>query len=337
MAQILPHFNLTNLNTLGLKSQAEFYTELQSLEDFHQLKSDNSTKNMKWSILGGGSNLVLPSEVSGLVIKMAHLGKFLQGEDSENFYVTVNAGENWHEFVQWTLAHGFFGLENLSLIPGTAGAAPIQNIGAYGLEVKDLIHEVQCLDIKTGETKTFSNSDCHFSYRESFFKQEGQGLYLVWSVTYRLPKKNKLRLEYGDLRKELSRLSLSENARHIAEAVISLRQSKLPDPQVIGNAGSFFKNPIISPEQRASLLQNFPDLVSYPFGDEFKLAAGWLIDRAGWKGKDLGPVGMYEKQALVLVNRGQAESSDVWALANQVIADVQNKFGVTLDPEPIRW
>ncbi|MNJ99803.1 UDP-N-acetylenolpyruvoylglucosamine reductase [compost metagenome] len=337
MTQLLKQFDLSTLNTLGLSSKAEFYAEVAFLSDFQSLLKDPSSRSLKWSLLGGGSNLVLPPEVNGLVLKVAHKGKSLAGQDADAWFVKVSAGENWHEFVQWALSQGYWGLENLSLIPGTAGAAPIQNIGAYGVEVKDLIHEVICLDLSSGETKTFSNADCHFSYRESFFKQEGHGKYMVWEVIFRLPKKNQLHLEYGDIKKEVERLGLEATPLNIAQAVISIRQTRLPDPKVIGNAGSFFKNPIVSKAKRDQLFAKHADLVNYPFGDQYKLAAGWLIDRSGWKGKNLGPVGMFERQALVLVNRGGANAVDVWRLADQVCADVQGQFGVVLEAEPIRW
>lgn len=330
--------DLSHLNTLQLHSVAEHFAEAHSTEDVLSLLNDSQVKKMKWHLLGGGSNLVLPSLVSGLVLKVGNLGRNLVDEDQDFWFVKAQAGENWDDFVQFTLLHGHWGLENLSLIPGTVGAAPIQNIGAYGVEVKDFLWEVTCIDLQSGESKVFNNKECRFSYRDSFFKQEGAGRFLVWDATFRLPKKNKLHLEYGDIKREIERKGLTPTPRTVSEAVITIRQSKLPDPKVIGNAGSFFKNPIVSASARNALLQTYPDLVSFPYGDtEFKLAAGWLIDRAGWKGKKLGPVGMYEKQALVLVNHGGANANDVWKLANQVSADVYQKFGVTIEPEPIRW
>lgn len=330
--------DLSSANTLQLRSQAEHYAELREVKDLHDLLSHAQTRSMKWHLLGGGSNLVLPAVVSGLVIKIRNLGKGLVHEDAEAWFVKAQAGENWHEFVQYTLQQGYWGLENLALIPGTVGAAPIQNIGAYGLEVKDLLWQVTTLDLHSGQSRVFSNAECHFAYRDSYFKQEGAGKYVIWDVTFRLPKKNTLRLEYGDVKKEIERAGETPSPRSLANAVIRIRQSKLPDPQVIGNAGSFFKNPIVSSEVRNRLLDTYPDLVNHPYGDaEFKLAAGWLIDRAGWKGKSMGPVGMYEKQALVLVNHGGAVADDVWRLAQQVISDVRQKFGVDIEPEPIRW
>lgn len=337
--QILNKTDLSSLNTLQLRSQAERFVELHTQEHLQSLIQDISLKKLPWNILGGGSNLVLPSLVHGLVVKVAHQGKELLHEDENHWFVKAGAGEVWNDFVQWTLQNGYWGLENLSLIPGTVGAAPIQNIGAYGVEVKDTLWEVTCFDLHTGQQKTFSNKECHFSYRDSFFKQEGAGRYLVWDVSFRLPKKNTLHLEYGDIRKELERMNVTEaDPRSISKAVVHIRQTKLPDPKVIGNAGSFFKNPIVSSDLRDALLLKYPNLVSFPYNSaNYKLAAGWLIDQAGWKGKKLGPVGMYEKQALVLVNHGGASSDDVWNLAQQVSADVKNLFGVEIEPEPIRW
>lgn len=336
--QIHTQFDLSSLNTLQLRSSAEHFVDLSSSENLHALLNDATLRKLRWNILGGGSNLVLPAVVQGLVLKISNQGKELIQEDANFWFVKVQAGENWHEFVQWTLQNGYWGLENLSLIPGTVGAAPIQNIGAYGVEVKDTLWEVSCVDLQSGEIKTFSNKECQFAYRDSFFKNDGAGKYLVWDITFRLPKKNTLHLEYGDIKKEIERKQVAASPRTIADAVIHIRQTKLPDPKVIGNAGSFFKNPIVSEQQRNSLLQQFPNLVSFPYqAGEYKLAAGWLIDQAGWKGKKLGPVGMYEKQALVLVNHGGAAADDVWKLAAQVVSDVKNKFGVQIDPEPIRW
>lgn len=334
---LLTHFDLTAFNTLGLRSQAVQYAEIQNEADLNQALAYAKNKNLSLKILGGGSNLVLPSDVAGLTVRIVNKGHSVVSEDSEFRFIKCAAGEAWHEFVLWTLAQGFSGLENLSLIPGTVGASPIQNIGAYGVEVKDSLHEVTCVDLQDGSFKKFSNTECRFSYRDSFFKQEGAGRYLIWDVTFRLPKKEQLHLEYGDIRKEVERHQLPLNAQNVSKAVIAIRQSKLPDPAQIGNAGSFFKNPIVSVEKRNQLLQEFPQLVSFAFGANYKLAAGWLIDQSGWKGRKLGPVGMYEKQALVLVNHGGAAASDVWKLADTVTQDVQKIFGVTLESEPVRW
>lgn len=330
-------FDLTAFNTLGLRSTAELYAEISNDSDLREALAEAKNKNLPLKILGGGSNLVLPSLVPGLTIRINNKGHQLIREDADFHYVQCAAGEVWHSFVQWTLQQGFAGLENLSLIPGTVGAAPIQNIGAYGVEVKDTLFQVTCLDLQDGSFRKFSNAECRFSYRDSFFKQEGAGRYLVWGVTFRLPKKPELHLDYGDIRKEVEKNGPQFTAQNVSEAVIKIRQSKLPDPAQIGNAGSFFKNPIVTAEKRNQLLQEFPQLVSFAFGADYKLAAGWLIDQTGWKGRKLGPVGMYEKQALVLVNHGGAAAADVWKLAQTVSDDVFKKFGVALEAEPVRW
>lgn len=338
MIKISQDINLSTFNTLGLQSQAKLYAEIAAIPDIELLIQCKQVKNEKWHILGGGSNLVLPEKINGLVIRAINKGMCLAKEDADFWYVTVQAGDNWDEFVMWCLQNSYYGLENLSLIPGTVGAAPIQNIGAYGVEVKDYFWELQAIDLKNGSVRTFTNNECTFAYRDSFFKQEGAGHYFIWDVTFRLPKKNKLHLEYGDISKELERKNLELNPLNISKAVVSIRTSKLPDPKIIGNAGSFFKNPIVSAKQHAELKTKFTNLVSYPAGtDQFKLAAGWLIEQAGWKGKNLGPVGMYEKQALVLVNHGGATALDVWKLATLVSTDVKSTFGIEIEAEPIRW
>lgn len=334
---IQTNISLSHLNTLGLQSQAKYYTEIHELQELSELLREESVKDKKWHILGGGSNLVIPHIVDGLVIKMANKGMQLTRQDDEFWYVKASAGEVWDDFIQWTLSNSYFGLENLSLIPGTVGAAPIQNIGAYGVEIKDLLWEVTAINLLSGLPEVFKNSDCHFSYRESFFKQAGAGKYIIWDVTFRLPKKNKMHLEYGDISKELQKQNLEINPQNISKAVIKIRQSKLPDPKIIGNVGSFFKNPLVTKEVAEALLLKHPNLVYYAAGDKFKIAAGWLIDQSGWKGKQLGPVGMYEKQALVLVNHGLATADDVWALSNQVRGDVKKQFGIDIEPEPIQW
>lgn len=327
------HIDLKEFNTLQLPCLAEEFITISKLQDLRDL----ALLKRRIFILGGGSNIVLPARIKDLVAHIALKGRMLVDEDEDAFYVNVAAGENWHDFVCWTLDEGYYGLENLSLIPGTAGAAPIQNIGAYGVEVKDFISSVFCIDMTSGESVELSNKDCQFGYRDSIFKHSAKDRLVVTSVTFRLPKDHEPKLHYGDLENQLRDMGLSTDPRHISRAVIQVRQSKLPDWKDLGNAGSFFKNPLVTPQKRQELLTQYPDLVSYPFGDQYKLAAGWLIDRAGWKGKNLGPVGMYEKQALVLVNHGGALSEDVKKLAQQVAADVFSKFGIQIEPEPIFW
>jgi UDP-N-acetylmuramate dehydrogenase len=267
-------------------------------------------------------------------------GKRLLREDADAFYIEAGAGENWHDFVQWTLAQGMPGLENLSLIPGTVGAAPIQNIGAYGLEVGECLHSVTAWDFEKQDFFTIDRENCHFSYRDSVFKQQGwhlNGRIAIVSVLFRLPRAWRPNIGYADLRQELSAHGISEpGARDIADAVIAVRQRKLPDPAQTPNAGSFFHNPLIDRAQADALLATHPALPNYLQPDgRVKLAAGWLIEQAGWKGKSLGPVGMYEKQALVLVNHGGATGADVRRTMAAVQAAVRDRFAVELSPEPV--
>jgi UDP-N-acetylmuramate dehydrogenase len=325
--------NLTQLHTLGLQSYADRVLTLRHADDLPALLQGVETP---LRILGGGSNLVPGPRVGGTVIKLELRGCRLLREDEDAWFVAAAAGENWHDFVQWTLAQGWPGLENLSLIPGTVGAAPIQNIGAYGVELKDRFHSLTALSLEDGSPRVFTREDCAFAYRDSVFKQHEAARWLISEVVFRLPKRWQPILDYGDVRAHLEADAITPQA--VANAIMAIRQSKLPDPAVLGNAGSFFHNPIVSSEQAAALRASHPAMPVYTQADGMaKLAAGWLIEQAGWKGRDLGPVGMYEKQALVLVNRGGATAHDVRALMEAVQADVVARFGVHLHPEPIWW
>ena len=299
-------------------------------------------------VLGGGSNLVLTGDIDGLVLHMAIAGKARTGEDAEAVYVTAGAGERWHDFVQWTLARGWPGLENLSLIPGTVGAAPVQNIGAYGRELAECFHALTAYDLDTGKPREFDRAACRFGYHDSVFKQEGwhvNGRFAITEVTFRLPRRWRPNIRYAGLAEALAEQGIDASAqtpgnaptaRQIADAVIALRRRKLPDPAKLPNAGSFFQNPVVDAASAAALRATHPGLPVYPQADgRAKLAAGWLIEQAGWKGRMLGPVGMYEKQALVLINRGGSASRDVLALARAVQEDVRRLFGVELRPEPV--
>ncbi|MDX9706174.1 MAG: UDP-N-acetylmuramate dehydrogenase, partial [Azospira sp.] len=277
-------------------------------------------KERRRFVLGGGSNLVFDGDFDGLVLRVALSGRALAGEDGDAFFVSAAAGENWHDFVQWTLAQGWPGLENLALIPGTVGAAPIQNIGAYGLEAGERIAWLDAVDLDSGEPRRFAAAACRFAYRDSVFKQEGwhrSGRFLIVSVTFRLPKIWTPRTGYGELAAELAAAGIARpTPGDLAAAVIAVRRRKLPDPAVLPNAGSFFQNPVVDAAQAARLKAAHPALPTYAQADgSVKLAAGWLIEQAGWKGRNLGPVGMFERQALVLVNRGGATGADVCALA----------------------
>jgi UDP-N-acetylmuramate dehydrogenase len=328
---IQSQFSLQSLNTFGIAATARAYLRVTEKEQLLGVYADGAWATLPKLVLGGGSNVLLTRDFDGLVLHIALEGKELAGGDETHHFVRAAAGENWHAFVQWTIAQGIGGLENLSLIPGTVGAAPIQNIGAYGLEIKDVFHSVTVFDPDSGETRVMDGAACRFGYRDSVFKHEGRHL-IILDVTFALPKQWAPNLRYAELAAEPDLTS----PQKIAAAVIAIRSRKLPDPAVIGNAGSFFKNPVVPGAQCAALLERFPNLVHHaqPDGTE-KLAAGWLIDQCGWKGKRLGAAGVYPKQALVLVNNGGATGADVVALAKAIQADVQARYGVLLEPEPV--
>lgn len=337
---LLKDFDLTTRNTLALPARAALYLEVGSRERLEALACDLSLKGLRRFVLGGGSNLVLTGDFDGLVLHIAIPGRRCTGEDADHWYVSAGAGENWNDFVRWTLDKGWPGLENLAQIPGSVGAAPVQNIGAYGLEVADRIAGLTAIDTHTGNPLRLSRADCRFAYRSSVFKQEGwhlDGRTAIVEVTFALPKRWTPLTAYADLAAELdARKNAAPNAREIAEAVAAVRRRKLPDPATHPNAGSFFQNPTVDAEKAAELTARDPTMPSYPQADgRVKLAAGWLIERAGWKGKRLGCVGFHEKQALVLVNYGGARASDLAALTHAVQADVKEKFGVDLIPEPV--
>ncbi|MES2076443.1 MAG: UDP-N-acetylmuramate dehydrogenase [Pseudomonadota bacterium] len=330
------NFPLQSLNTFGIAARAQAYVRLDSVEQLRAALADAALAALPRLVLGGGSNIVLGGDFAGLVLHMAIAGRALVDSDAEFHYVRAGAGENWHEFVQWTLAQGWGGLENLSLIPGTVGAAPIQNIGAYGAETKDLLHSLTVFDPASGTTFSMDAAACQFGYRDSVFKRPGCQLIIV-DVTFALPRRWRANLGYAELAQELAAQGLAApGARQVAEAVIAIRRRKLPDPAVIGNAGSFFKNPVVSAARCAELLAAFPALVHHRQADgSEKLAAGWLIDQCGWKGRSLGAAGVYPRQALVLVNNGGASGAEVMALAHAIQDDVAARYGVRLEPEPV--
>jgi len=328
--------DLTGLNTLALPSRAACYVEITAPPQLFA----GELKQAPRFVLGDGSNLVLTGDFDGLVVHMAIAGRQLLSEDTDAWYVRAGAGENWHDFVQWTLGQGWPGLENLSLIPGRVGAAPIQNIGAYGLEVGECVHSLNAWDFEKRCFLTVDRKDCRFGYRDSLFKQEGwhlSGRMAIASVLFRLPKRWRPNTRYADVTQELAAREItSPTPQDIASAIIDIRQRKIPDPAVTPNAGSFFHNPVVDRSIAEKLGSDYPSLPHYPQPDgQVKLAAGWLIEQAGWKGKSLGPVGMFEKQALVLVNHGGATGADVLRTMAAVRAAVHKKFGVALTPEPI--
>ncbi len=332
----LSGIDLAPLNTLALPGRAAYYVRIGTAAELAAASNPSGRR----FVLGGGSNLVVTGDFDGLVVHMAIAGRQLLSDDADAWYIAAGAGENWHDFVQWTLAQGWPGLENLSLIPGRVGAAPIQNIGAYGLEVGEYVHSLNAWDFEKRCFLTVNRKDCRFAYRDSVFKQEGwhlSGRMAITSVLFRLPKRWQPNTRYDDVTQELAaRRVASPTPQDIASAIISIRQRKLPDPAVVPNAGSFFHNPVVDRSSADNLLSRHPNLPHHPQPDgRVKLAAGWLIEQAGWKGRNLGPVGMYEKQALVLVNRGGATGADVRRTMAAVQAAVREKFAVNLTPEPI--
>jgi UDP-N-acetylmuramate dehydrogenase len=334
------NFPLKNLNSFGIDVRARAYLRITSNAQLQQALLDPALAVLPRLLLGGGSNILLTNHFDGLVLHMASSGIGIVAADPDAVdpdvdYVRAAAGEHWHSFVLWTLAHGLKGLENLALIPGTVGAAPIQNIGAYGVEVKDYLHSVTVFDSASGQTIVMDRAACRLGYRDSIFKHADGRALVVLDVTFALPKAWQPQLRYAELAQALPEMA-ALTARDIADAVIAIRRRKLPDPAVSGNAGSFFKNPLVSREQCALLLEKFPALVHHAQGDgSEKLAAGWLIDQCGWKGRSLGLAGVYAKQALVLVNNGGASGLDIVTLARAIQADVLARYGVLLEPEPV--
>jgi UDP-N-acetylmuramate dehydrogenase len=334
---ILIDFPLQPLNTFGIAARARRYLRVTDPAQLAALAGDPTLAALPRLVLGGGSNLLLTQDVDALVLHMALEGKEIVGEEDGRILVRARAGENWHGFVQWTLAQGLGGMENLSLIPGTVGASPIQNIGAYGLEIKDVFHSLTAFDFAGGATRTMTALECRFGYRDSVFKHEEGAQLAVLDVTFALPRAWTPNLRYAELARELEAHGIVDpSPRQVSDAVVAIRRRKLPDPLDIGNAGSFFKNPVVSSEHCARLLAQWPALVHHrqPDGSE-KLAAGWLIDQCGWKGRTLGNAGVYPKQALVLVNNGGATGAEVLALARAIQQDVRERFGVALEAEPV--
>jgi UDP-N-acetylmuramate dehydrogenase len=324
--------SLLPYNTFGLFAEAKKFYTIQSATEIQQLLPITEPL----LVLGGGSNMLLTQNWQGVVLKINIKG-ITQIADNQRFTtVEVGAGEVWHDFVRWAVAQNLGGVENMSLIPGTVGAAPIQNIGAYGSELKDVFVELKALELATGQLKTFSKRDCKFGYRESIFKQIEKGNYIIVAVTMRLRKNPRtFNTSYGDISRTLAQNNWKKSLKTVSDAVIAIRKSKLPDPAVLGNSGSFFKNPEILRSEYSLLSAQYPSLPCYEVArpEYVKIPAGWLIEQAGWKGKRVGNTGSHAQQALVLVNYGGATGSEVYQLALDIIADVKNKYGVTLSPE----
>jgi UDP-N-acetylmuramate dehydrogenase len=333
--ELLSNYPLLAHNTFGFDVRAKYAVRLTEEAQIAALALDERLNGQARLVLGGGSNVVLTKDFDGVALLMDLRGRRIIDEDDEAVYVEAGAGENWHEFVAWTLSQGFPGLENLALIPGTVGAAPIQNIGAYGLEMGERFERLRAIELSTGETREFDRDACAFGYRDSFFKREGRGRFVIVSVTFHLPKKWTPRADYADIARVLES-GAADNSQAIFDAVVAVRQAKLPDWRVLGNAGSFFKNPVISAAAFNALKAREPEVVSYKQPDgQFKLAAGWLIDRCGWKGRSIGGAAVHDRQALVLVNRGGASGAQILELADAIKRDVHARFGVELEAEPV--
>ena len=333
---LLPNHSLRAYNTFGFDAHARWFCDIDAPEQFGAALRDPRVAGLPYLVLGGGSNIVFTRDFDGVVMRVALAGKRAVREDDQAWYVEAAAGERWHEFVAWTLAHGLPGLENLALIPGTVGAAPVQNIGAYGLEMAERFASLRAVELATGQIHEFDAEQCRFGYRDSFFKQEGRGRFAITSVTFRLPKTWTPRADYADVARALEASDASASPQAIFDAVVAVRRAKLPDPAALGNAGSFFKNPVVDAATFEALREREPHIVSYRQSDgRVKLAAGWLIDQCGWKGRAIGAAAVHERQALVLVNRGGATGAQVLALAQAIQADVRERFGVELEAEPV--
>ncbi|MCJ8209375.1 UDP-N-acetylmuramate dehydrogenase [Mucilaginibacter sp. RS28] len=333
MLQIEQNVSLKNFNTFGIDAKARYFTEINREEDLQELFLDDQWKQLPRLVLGGGSNMLFVKDFEGLVIRMNIRG-IEHRINHEEVTVEAGAGEVWNELVTYCVDHGFAGMENLSLIPGSVGASPIQNIGAYGIELKDVFHSCHAFEIASGTFRTFTKEECGFGYRESVFKSELKGQYIITRVKFQLSLQPNLSLHYGAIQQELEKRGIEQpTIKDVSQVVSHIRVSKLPDPSTIGNAGSFFKNPVISKEQFETLVSEFPDVVHYPASDGVKLAAGWLIEQCGWKGKTVGNTGTWKNQALVLVNHGNATGQEVYTLSSQIIDSVYTKFGVSLERE----
>jgi len=334
---IYENISLLPYNTFGIDASARYLVNATSVDEMHEISTLPIMQaiNNQRLVLGGGSNILLTGNYNGLVIKNEMKGIEVLREDDEHVYVQCAAGENWHQFVLYCITHHYAGVENLSLIPGNVGASPMQNIGAYGVEIKDVFHELQAFHVDEKIMITFNAAQCEFGYRESVFKKKEKGKYIITHVTFRLNKKPVFHTSYGAIQQELERMGVTQlSIAAISQAVINIRTSKLPDPKQIGNAGSFFKNPTVSNEQFNRLRTAFTNMVGYPVNDkETKLAAGWLIEQCGWKGYRKGDAGCHEKQALVLVNYGRATGSEIYQLSTEIMQSVEEKFGVILERE----
>ncbi|MUP46788.1 UDP-N-acetylmuramate dehydrogenase [Gramella sp. BOM4] len=332
--RILRNFSLKNHNTFGIDAKADRFVSVKSIKELQSILRNNYSSEL--FILGGGSNMLLTGDIHKTVVHIGLKGKEVLQQTEEEVIIEAAAGENWHDLVLWTLEQGFGGLENLSLIPGNVGTAPIQNIGAYGVELKDHFASCKAMNVQTLQEKEFSLTECDFGYRNSVFKNQLKGQYIITSVKFRLSRKDhKLRIDYGAIRSELESEGISTpTIKDVSNAVIKIRQTKLPDPKELGNSGSFFKNPVIPKQQFDRIVEKHPEIPSYPVSEtEVKIPAGWLIDQAGLKGYREGDAGIHQRQALVLVNHGNATGKEILHLSRKIQQEIKEKFGIELEAE----
>lgn len=326
--------NLRNFNTFHVSAHARYFADVTSIAELNEALAFYRQHDMPFMLIGQGSNILFKTDYPGLIIELNIKGIELLAEDDEHYYVQALCGENWHAFVQYCLQHDWYGLENLSLIPGTVGAAPVQNIGAYGVEIAEFLQELEALEISSGKLQTFTAAQCRLAYRHSIFKAELKDRFIITRVTFKLLKKPRLNLNYPALQASLKNTDPEQlTPQRVSEAVCTIRRSKLPDPGEIGNAGSFFWNPIVPAEELARLQKVYPDIIAYPYQNQYKLAAAWLIDKAGWKGYREGDVGVHKDHALVLVNYGAASGAELFNLSERIQRSVTEKFGIELQPE----
>ena len=333
MAQLLENYSLKQHNTFGIEAKAKYFYSFENKQDICDFLAGNNIIDTKYLILGGGSNLLFTEDFDGLVLHPSIHGIEILEDNKEDILLRVGANEDWDEFVNWCVAHEYAGVENLSLIPGVVGASPVQNIGAYGVEVEEVVEMVEAVSIESKQPVVFTNAHCGFAYRDSVFKNEYKNLFIITHVQFRLQKKPLFKVHYGAVSRELEAYE-QINLKNIREVIIKIRESKLPNPKDLGNAGSFFKNPIVQSEKAEQLKNQHENLPVYPVNEfESKLAAGWLIEQCGWKGKRFGDAGVHKDQALVLVNYGNATGNEVLKLANDIRKSVLFRFGVKLEME----
>lgn len=334
--RVLENVSMLPYNTFGIDVSARYFVEINHLQEYIELVQTGNYAHVKHLFLGGGSNLLLTKDIEALVVKIQMDGIVVVDEDANHIWVKAGAGVVWHDFVCYAVDHHWAGIENMSLIPGTVGAAPMQNIGAYGVEIKDSFDHLDALNLTTMQLERFDTARCAFGYRESYFKHEGKGQYLITAVCFRLNKQVEPQTSYGAIQSVLAEKGIvNPGISDVANVVIEIRQSKLPDPKEIGNSGSFFKNPTLSAEAAAELIKGYPNIPHYPVegSSMIKFPAGWLIEQAGWKGFRSGDAGVHAKQALVLVNYGQAKGNEIQMLSEQIKKSILEKFGVVLETE----